>query len=379
MKRSLLAALLAGFALVGGGTAQPVWTGSQGLPPNKTPSTSSPPPPATPTFEVLGSSNLEGLQLLPLESEVKVGKSVTLDIVACVDFTQGGVLPLPPNTPRYACEPSFFSGSAARWSVNGAVGGNGNVGTVKSGPGGRAVYTAPARKPGGKVAVSVEVNDPELGRVILVAHVNVVAPARWEGSVTFVEKGSDVWKMHDGFAGAGLQTAEQRHTFEVVSSREVDDANTILVLQQVASASYSNHGSMEKQVRSICQAFGPEILRHHFVYRRSFDMRGESTATIEARLNISNGRYTLSIEPRGVKLTGQDKTTDVYKEGCFQQTTDRSNSKPVTYSVEPPPLHVEGPIVPSRPDQLQGQDEGRGQLYVQPTTWTLGWTLTRTR
>ncbi|PYE53790.1 hypothetical protein [Deinococcus yavapaiensis] len=380
MKRPLLLCALLSAAIASGGTAQPVWNGSQGLPPGVKPNTSTAAPPApTSTFESRGSSNLKGIQLTPLQAEVKVGASLTLDLVACVNFAASGIA-LPPNTPSYLCEPSFFTSTAKNWSVNGTPGGNASVGTIKAGQGGQAVYTAPAKKPSrNPVAVSVEVNDPELGRVTLVANVQVVEPASWEGTITYTEEGTDVWKMRDGFQGAGIEIAKQTQTFKVVGSREESPTSTVLVLEQVGSASYSDSGQMEKRINEICQAFGPTILRHHFVYGRSFEMKGEVKATIEARLFLANGRYSLALAPQNVLMIGQDRKTDIYKDGCANTTNDRSNTKQTRTTADLPTFPIEGPVFPSRPDMLRGQTEGTSELFVQKTDWKLGWTLTRTR
>ncbi|MDB5045437.1 MAG: hypothetical protein JWQ08_1487 [Deinococcus sp.] len=326
-------------------------------------------------------SKLAGYQIQPLQAEVGVGKSVVLKVVACTQETQdpsGITVPVPADA-QYTCRKTPGSNAAQNWSVNGLPAGSSSVGTVAplSSPG-VAEYTAPAQVPSrNPVAVSVALARPRSGPVTLVANVKVTEPQAWQGYVFYTERGSQPWKMTDGFEGAGLQSAKQTHTFKVVGFREIDAFNTTLVLEQEASAEYLDQGHKEKKIYEICEAFGPTILRHHFIYDRNFVMRGSLKTTLEARLNIVNGHYSLAINPQDVQMTGQDTTTDLYQDGCAHTTNDRSNSKPVKYPASPELLKVEGLLDTAHPNTLSGRYENQGELFTQRTQYLVSWDLTR--
>ncbi|BDP43978.1 hypothetical protein DAETH_39470 (plasmid) [Deinococcus aetherius] len=327
-------------------------------------------------------SMLAGLQLLPHQAKVRVGQIVNLSVVDCTDGTEldPDALTVPmPGGDNYECAPAAIAFTAKNWSVNGAAGGNSSLGTVASGGiSGTGVYTAPARKPAqNPVAVSTQVTDLYGQTFTLVSNVTVEDGQAWQGTVTYTETGSRPWVMRDGFEGSGLEKTTQTHTFKVVGVREQDAYNTILLLEQDALAAYEDRGHMEKKIYEICQAFGPKILRHHFIYDRNFYMGGSLKTTIEARLNMSNGRYSLAIIPKDVEMTGQDVTVDIYKDGCAGTTNDRSNNKAMKYPVGPENLRVEGNVDSAHPGTLTGGYEGKGEIFVQPTTYTVSWNLTR--
>lgn len=332
-------------------------------------------------------SMVRGLQLQPARADVYVGQSVPLRIVACALPDDDPADPLDDLLPmpggKYECAYTFQSLSAKNWAVNGTVGGNGSVGTVQASglnADGTAQYTAPAKiPPGNPVAVSVNVSEVfgRPGVQTLVSNVTVKDGQAWQGNVTYTESGAQAWTMRDGFEGSGMERAHQTHTFKVVGVKDADAYNTTLLLEQVGTADYSDVGHMEKKIYEICQALGPKILRHHFIYDRDFRMSGAVKTTIEARLNLVDGRYSLAINPKDVTMIGQDAVTDVYKDGCAETTNDRSHTKPVQTIQGPTNLHVEGALDPTHPNSLSGAYNGRGEVFVQPTTYRVEWNLSR--
>lgn len=120
----------------------------------------------------------ESLRLDPASGRVKVGQSIALRGLVCVQQPDTGSLltSLLPECRPIRDDDDIVLGTVA---VNGVAGGNGAVGTVRRQ---RAVltYTAPARKPrANPVAVSVEVEPllaPLIGKppkVLLVSHIRV--------------------------------------------------------------------------------------------------------------------------------------------------------------------------------------------------------------
>lgn len=323
-------------------------------------------------------SLLEGAQLQPLKADVEVGQALPLQVVSCLQPEGSGDSEL---LPIKACGPFEGAVTTGNWAANGVTGGDASAGTVTAvgSPPGRAVYTAPARLPSrNPVAVSVDMADGVLGNLTLVAHATVKAPTAWQGQVFYTETGRRPWKMQDGFEGAGSEYARQTHTFKVVGVKSADALNTVLLLEQEGAAEYSDIGHMEKKVYEICEAFGPTVLRHHFIYDRDFRMSGSVNATLEARLRIEDGQYTLSFVPQDVLMTGQDRITDLYKDGCAGTTNDRSNVRAMKDSAGLRHDAVAGSLDAGHPDVLTGKVEGPGELSTQPTQYLLSWNLTRT-
>lgn len=324
-------------------------------------------------------SMLEGIQLRPLKAEVEVGKTLPLQVMSCLD-PQGD--PDSELIPGHDCSPAAAAFTAKGWAANGVAGGNASVGTVADtgDKSGAATYTAPAQKPGrNPVAVSVGVSDLILGNLTLVSNVKVTEPSNtWQGQIIYTETGRRPWKMQDGFEGSGSEYAKQTQTFTVVGVKSADQYNTILLLEQDGVAEYSDFGHMEKKIYEICEAFGPTILRHHFSYDRDFKLSGRVKATLEARLNIVDGQYSLSFIPQDVPMTGQDTTIDIYRDGCAKTENNRSNSKPVRYSAGLRNDTVAGSLDPAHPDVLSGRVEGESEVFVQATQYLLSWNLTRT-
>lgn len=100
-------------------------------------------------------SLLAGLQLRPKRASVRVKKTITIVadvcqpvltgyvwLAGCQDATNDDLAPLIPSV------------KSATWSVNGQVGGSAATGTVRGGKA-SAVFTAPAKKPGGSGGRSV--------------------------------------------------------------------------------------------------------------------------------------------------------------------------------------------------------------------------------
>lgn len=148
-------------------------------------------------------SLVKGFQLRPPTATVKTGGTVPLKLTYCFAPPESGddLTPI-----GYNCDDENAPAPlnwAVNWSVNGAPGGNGTVGTV-SGNGAVATYTAPAQKPAtNPVAVSAEVQGSK-GKVLVVSNITVNDDtAAYTGSVS----GTASWS-------SGIQ-----HRFEVSNVR----------------------------------------------------------------------------------------------------------------------------------------------------------------
>ena len=126
-------------------------------------------------------SLVKGAVLMPMTSEVKVGKSLGLGVRYCYaspDLLDGLLAPL-----GYDCSDNLAPlVAASEWSVNGIQGGDAAVGTI-SGSGLQATYQAPASAPSpNTVAVSARLDD----NTIVFAYVTInEEAAAMTGTVDF--------------------------------------------------------------------------------------------------------------------------------------------------------------------------------------------------
>ncbi|MEW5739699.1 MAG: hypothetical protein AB1938_12270 [Myxococcota bacterium] len=147
-------------------------------------------------------SLLQGWQLRPPTARVKVGGTLELSARFCNVVELDGLTGLAAECQDSAEE---LSPLLRDWSVNGTVGGSGSTGTVSPGSP-SATYSAPREVPSPPtVAVSVQLDTPKAGKVVLVSNVtvtddDVVLPQRIEGSFTYSKRGG----------GPGTSTAEAR-------------------------------------------------------------------------------------------------------------------------------------------------------------------------
>ena len=129
---------------------------------------------------------LEGLQIRPGNTFLKPGKSIELLLANCqvVDGVGGDN----PGETVYDCDQLdmlLTESAATQWSVNGVLGGNAQFGTVKDLKFGKALYTAPAKKPASEtIQVSALVDDAEKGeKVLVVATITILDDLQYMGKV----------------------------------------------------------------------------------------------------------------------------------------------------------------------------------------------------
>lgn len=127
--------------------------------------------------------------------------------------------------------------------------------------------------------------------------------------------------------GLGVETFKQNRTFKVVGVKEVNSPTTTLLIEETVSAEHTDNGHLEKKVYEICQAFGPVVLRHWWTYAVSESESGSQTRTYEARLYVSDGKYSLSLGERPLDFSGTKSVTDICKNGCNQGDYDNSYTK----------------------------------------------------
>jgi hypothetical protein len=131
-------------------------------------------------------SAILGLSLRPASTSLRVGASLTVQVVSCesvaVDADGAALLGL--------CQP-VGGGAVSGWSVNGVVRGNATVGTIAP-QGAVAIYTAPGSKPSANpVRISVEAPAGQ-GRTILFSYVQITeGQIRWGFSTSFTPERQD--------------------------------------------------------------------------------------------------------------------------------------------------------------------------------------------
>jgi hypothetical protein len=121
-----------------------------------------------------------GLSLRPTSTSLRVGASLTVQVVSCDSVQVDADL----LTLLGLCQQ--VDGAAVRgWSVNSVAGGNATVGTIAP-QGAVAIYTAPGAKPSANpVRIGVEAPAGQ-GRTILFSYVQITGgQSRWSFATTF--------------------------------------------------------------------------------------------------------------------------------------------------------------------------------------------------
>lgn len=321
--------------------------------------------------------------LKPVQAEVKVGESLELTLYRRI--------------PQEKCEPSSKDPlplcmipepdtryPASRWEVNNVPGGNPDTGmlTGSQAYNSTVTYHAPAKVPSPNpvtVKATLDLSKQGKGVLYLLASVKVLPKeAQWQGTITYHQEGSQPWKVDSGFEGSGEEKFRQDRTYTVVGVKEVNGPSTTLLLKESSSAEYTNKGHMEKKVYEICQAFGPVILRHHFIYDADERLSGSAERTLEARLYVDGDHYNLAFNNDNFDLSGERKVMDIYKNGCDQSTTDRSYTKPVRTSADTGQgIRVEGTLDPKNPTLLKSGYEFSGEGLTVPTKARVDWNISK--
>lgn len=116
---------------------------------------------------------LEGWQIRPNNTVLKPRQSVQLEVLNCWWVDNEGADYS--GTPLYDCIifPALLTESSmvSDWRVNGVLGGNAQIGTIKDMGFGKATYTAPSRKPNlESLQVSADIHLPDVqGKMMVVA------------------------------------------------------------------------------------------------------------------------------------------------------------------------------------------------------------------
>ncbi len=128
---------------------------------------------------------LLGWQLRPGSAKVKTGQTQQLDVrychyVATEEQELVGIMT--------ECQENDIMPMLGPWAVNGVSGGSSAVGTVTASEA-TGTYTAPSKVPDANpVAVSVEFNPLQRGKVLLVSNIDVVGASGYKGTFSFTTK-----------------------------------------------------------------------------------------------------------------------------------------------------------------------------------------------
>jgi len=135
-------------------------------------------------------SLIEGIQIRPPAAVVDVNQHVALSVLYCGRETIEGDPDL--ASLLISCDAEAVPlGTFENWSVNGAVGGNGTVGTVSPTSGLQVGYTAPAQIPTPNV-VAVSVQTTFQGNSALLAStIRISGLEQWEGTFISYDSSGD--------------------------------------------------------------------------------------------------------------------------------------------------------------------------------------------
>ncbi|MFT3922114.1 MAG: hypothetical protein QM778_06240 [Myxococcales bacterium] len=326
-------------------------------------------------------SLIKGATLLPVSGEVKIGEAIELRVMSCLEPSEESEDGVSVSF-GYDCESEeSLSAIAYGWTVNGVLGGDESVGTIReSQQRGRAIYTPPRSAPASNpVAISVTVRDTvtELfGTQILVSNVRVQDDsAKWTGTIAYEVGGSHTVQGQSGYVGSETHTYSHKTVFTVTGVTKRDGNRTELTFQQISDVSYEKDGSMRKEVHEICQAGGPVILRHLFEYSiASWDI-GHYEGSVAGDVYVGDdGEYSIGVDAAYIPLAGQEVKVDKYTHFCSGEVLDDSGTRELESSESVSETYYEGTLDPEHPDTLSGTlekvlyDEYMSKLRV---SWNL--------
>jgi hypothetical protein len=329
-------------------------------------------------------SLVEGSVLLPVDPYVKIGESIELRVMSCLKPLELGDESVS-VTAGYECETDDdFGAFAYGWSVNGVLGGNDMLGTVRESATqpGRAVYTPPKKKPApNPVAVSVILRDQltdTFNTQLLISHVDVIDPsASWSGTVTYEVSGSHALTIPPDFTGSETHSYSHKSVFTVTGVTDRNGPRTELTFQQTSDVSYEKDGSRRKEVHEICQAGGPVILRHLFEYSIAGWLVGHYEGSVPGDVWLGDdGQYNISLDAAYIPLDGQDVIVDKYTHFCNGAISDSSGTKDKHSSESVNETYYQGTVDPASPNVLTGSIE-KTLSDEYSSKLTVSWNLTR--
>lgn len=247
-----------------------------------------------------------------------MGQSVNLTLQVCEEIAPADPKN-PLDLPLSACQDSLAVARLAKnWSVNGKPNGDGSIGTVSSTEPGRATYTAPARKPAqNPVGVSVEYTPlEEKSKVLLLSHITVEdeGPARWQGTVTVVFKGSQ--DLSAPYI-TGSEELLAQHLFTLSGAESDDPSASRLRAQVTASYTHRLDESFDKTEQVYCSQLRPnetEIKQSKVTIRDGGERNLPAEAIDLTRRSASE--YKIALTTPYVDWEGTYESWYFYKGAC---------------------------------------------------------------
>ncbi|MEN6321688.1 MAG: hypothetical protein ABFD82_23440 [Syntrophaceae bacterium] len=175
-------------------------------------------------------SQLEGVQLVPLSGSVQIKKTLQLQVMTSLPLEESND-PLASLTPVYKLRPIQTSEFLlTNWSVNGTAGGNSTYGTVAGGDT-SAVFTAPGDRPNPEtVAVSVEAlyasfsGSVSLNQYLLISSITIIKESSYVGN--FTVSAHNMGSVAD-WTAKGQATITPKGNYEYTMTGTVTADNTV--------------------------------------------------------------------------------------------------------------------------------------------------------
>ena len=325
-------------------------------------------------------SKVEGSQLLPNTTKVKVGQSLQLKIVHCANYDNPDDIFIPlPGGETNECGYNIANFSAKNWSVDAKTGGNSSVGTVSATgtkADGTATYTAPATKPSkNPVAVSVEVADltQEFSSLTLVANITIEDNTGWTGKIKYHEEGSIVTAPSKPMTGQIQDSYSFDETQEITKTNSSTPEYFWLDLNATSSSTYLETAYTRHESN---QCSGGYLTEHWWEAQEN--LTGHETKSSSLYV-ASDGSYSMtfgSIGTKGVrKWKFHDKVTAVCPPPDPSYDTTSSSENSIGRVGKEAVL--QGKIDPKNPNKLSGKlefDSTQGDI---PTRVTVIWEISR--
>jgi len=320
-------------------------------------------------------SLLQGLQLLPIDPRVNVGKAIELTVNTCRLVDEGDEL----VSLLALCEPEDLVLQTNQWSVNGISGGNATVGTVAGVETGRATFTAPKKKPTpALVAVSTVFSGKSGGgrKGMLVSNVTIVDTAGWSGTVSYSVSASETYSAPGG-SGSVTTTTTTEYSVMGEGSIALEAGGLLPTALTVSGGSGTWSESTVETTDATRSTPGcPYVAK--VVKETLVSGMAEDPAFGFAVLSLTGSSYQLSLSTLGGPVLGTMRTAstpsaDAAAPGCVGllplEITD-----PYMGEIPTESLVLEGSLDPNDPNTLEGsQTFTFGSLPVR--TYVVNWLL----
>lgn len=200
---------------------------------------------------------------------------------------------------------------------------------------------------------------------------------RWEGTITYTERGTAPWDVPAGQTGSGKRQLGATETYRVIGSEQPQNGTAGVLsinlrLERDANTTYSDVGLLEEQVQGTCPGSSQVQVIQRTLDGRDIQVSNASTEPMDGRLVISADTapqpgpdtYWVDFTPETVTMKGTEKITMVTEKLCPGGTkSDSSYSGPSAVGYGPQPMNVRGNVPEGDVEVLKGTYDLRNTFF----------------